>query len=95
MYPASFFFEESSVAYVFLIVINLFTGITTVTASFMLEVFFTDDVSINLFTGITTVTASFMLEVFFNDDVRWWSLLYYLVNFILTKCNNVICAVLK
>ncbi|XP_072015894.1 ATP-binding cassette sub-family A member 2-like isoform X3 [Amphiura filiformis] len=43
MYPASFFFEESSVAYVFLIVINLFTGITTVTASFMLEVFFNDD----------------------------------------------------
>ncbi|XP_071948273.1 ATP-binding cassette sub-family A member 2-like [Antedon mediterranea] len=43
MYPASFYFSESSAAYVFLIIINLFTGITTVIASFMLELFNYDE----------------------------------------------------
>ncbi|XP_033096938.1 ATP-binding cassette sub-family A member 2-like isoform X2 [Anneissia japonica] len=43
MYPASFYFNESSAAYVFLIIINLFTGITTVIASFMLELFNYDE----------------------------------------------------
>ncbi|XP_071820131.1 ATP-binding cassette sub-family A member 2-like isoform X3 [Apostichopus japonicus] len=43
MYPASFFFSVSSSAYVFLIVINLFTGITTIVGSFLLEIFTHDD----------------------------------------------------
>ncbi|KAK3577511.1 hypothetical protein CHS0354_026468 [Potamilus streckersoni] len=39
MYPASFKFNEPSTAYIFLIVINLFTGITCLVSSFLLEIF--------------------------------------------------------
>ncbi|KAL5017723.1 hypothetical protein ScPMuIL_005194, partial [Solemya velum] len=39
MYPVSFWFKEPSVAYIFLIVINLFTGITCIVSSFMLQIF--------------------------------------------------------
>ena len=45
MYPASFFFREPSTAYIFLIVINLFTGITCIVSSFLLEIFSYDRVS--------------------------------------------------
>jgi len=39
MYPASFVFSEPSTAYIFLIVINLFIGITCIITSFLLELF--------------------------------------------------------
>jgi len=39
MYPASFVFREPSTAYIFLIVINLFIGITCIITSFLLELF--------------------------------------------------------
>ncbi len=39
MYPMSFLFKEPSNAYIFLIVINLFTGITCVESSFLFQVF--------------------------------------------------------
>lgn len=39
MYPMTFIFKEPSSAYIFLIVINLFTGITCVESSFLLQVF--------------------------------------------------------
>nr|QUF59426.1 ATP-binding cassette transporter Abca2 [Brachionus angularis] len=39
MYPLTFIFKEPSSAYIFLIVINLFTGITCVESSFLLQVF--------------------------------------------------------
>jgi ATP-binding cassette subfamily A (ABC1) protein 2 len=39
MYPASFLFKESSNAYIVLIVVNLFTGITCVVSSFLFQVF--------------------------------------------------------
>ncbi|CAF0720825.1 unnamed protein product, partial [Brachionus calyciflorus] len=39
MYPMTFLFKEPSSAYIFLIVINLFTGITCVESSFLLQVF--------------------------------------------------------
>ena len=39
MYPVSFFFEEPSTAYICLIVINLFVGITCIVTSFLLEAF--------------------------------------------------------
>ncbi|XP_053380428.1 ATP-binding cassette sub-family A member 2-like isoform X1 [Mercenaria mercenaria] len=39
MYPASFLFSEPSVAYICLIVVNLFTGITCVVSSVMLKQF--------------------------------------------------------
>ena len=42
MYPASFLFTESSTAYIVLICVNLFIGINTTLATFILE-FFTDD----------------------------------------------------
>lgn len=45
MYPASFWFEVPSTAYVFLIVINLFIGITATVATFLLQLFEHDKVS--------------------------------------------------
>ena len=39
MYPLTFVFHEPSNAYIFLIVANLFTGITCVESSFLLQVF--------------------------------------------------------
>ena len=39
MYPASVVFTEPSTAYIFLIVINLFIGITCIITSFLLELF--------------------------------------------------------
>ncbi|KAK3602190.1 hypothetical protein CHS0354_004706 [Potamilus streckersoni] len=39
MYPLSFLFREPSVAYIVLIIINLFTGITCVISSFILKLF--------------------------------------------------------
>ena len=44
MYPTSFLFNEPSVAYICLIVINLFTGITCVICSFTLKLFDFDQV---------------------------------------------------
>ena len=46
MYPASFFFEISSTAYIALICINLFVGMNTTIATFVLEFFDDDAVSI-------------------------------------------------
>ncbi|XP_027045418.1 ATP-binding cassette sub-family A member 1-like isoform X2 [Pocillopora damicornis] len=42
MYPASFLFKESSTAYIVLICVNIFIGINTTLATFILE-FFVDD----------------------------------------------------
>uniref|UniRef100_UPI00358F4AA8 ATP-binding cassette sub-family A member 2 isoform X1 n=1 Tax=Myxine glutinosa TaxID=7769 RepID=UPI00358F4AA8 len=39
MYPASFWFSEPSTAYVFLLVINLFIGITATVTTFLLQLF--------------------------------------------------------
>uniref|UniRef100_A0A3P9CRJ2 ATP binding cassette subfamily A member 2 n=1 Tax=Maylandia zebra TaxID=106582 RepID=A0A3P9CRJ2_9CICH len=44
MYPASFWFKVPSTAYVFLIVINLFIGITATVATFLLQLFEHDKV---------------------------------------------------
>lgn len=48
MYPASFWFEVPSTAYVFLIVINLFIGITATVATFLLQLFEHDKVSLTI-----------------------------------------------
>lgn len=48
MYPASFWFEVPSTAYVFLIVINLFIGITATVATFLLQLFEHDKVCLTL-----------------------------------------------
>lgn len=51
MYPASFWFEVPSSAYVFLIVINLFIGITATVATFLLQLFEHDKVSVGSLGG--------------------------------------------
>lgn len=58
MYPVSFLFKEPSTAYIFLIVINLFVGITCIVTSFLLEVF-----SYNAYLGEihTVLKATFLL----------------------------------
>lgn len=43
MYPASFYFDVPSTAYVCMIVLNLFVGITTVVTTFMMSLFRNDD----------------------------------------------------
>jgi len=44
MYPASFIFSESSTAYIVLICANLFIGVNTTLATFILEFFYDDQV---------------------------------------------------
>ena len=46
MYPAAFLFKEASTAYVVLIVVNLFLGITFTVTVFILELFPNDPVRI-------------------------------------------------
>lgn len=55
MYPASFWFEVPSSAYVFLIVINLFIGITATVATFLLQLFEHDKVGQRGMAGSRTV----------------------------------------
>ena len=43
MYPGAFFFSEASSAYVFMIVVNLFVGVTATVTTFILQLF-PDDV---------------------------------------------------
>lgn len=57
MYPASFWFEVPSTAYVFLIVINLFIGITATVATFLLQLFEHDKVSVTLVIGSSDTAA--------------------------------------
>ena len=49
MYPASFVFEVSSTAYIALICVNLFVGMNTTIATFVLEFFDDDPVSTCMF----------------------------------------------
>lgn len=51
MYPASFVFEVSSTAYIALICVNLFVGMNTTIATFVLE-FFDDDPVSTMFTYV-------------------------------------------
>lgn len=39
MYPAAFYFEEPSTAYIAMIVVNLFVGLTCIMTSFLLQMF--------------------------------------------------------
>lgn len=43
MYPGAFYFSEASSAYVFMIVVNLFVGVTATVTTFILQLF-PDDV---------------------------------------------------
>jgi len=53
MYPASFVFTEPSTAYIFLIVINLFIGITCIITSFLLELFQINSKVLHLVPGLS------------------------------------------
>lgn len=57
MYPFTFIFHEPSVAYIFLIVINLFTGITSIQGAFMLDLF-SDNETI---TGVRKIVGEIFL----------------------------------
>ena len=61
MYPTSFLFNEPSVAYICLIVINLFTGITCVICSFTLKLFDFDQVCF-IFNFFTLVCFVFLFD---------------------------------
>nr|XP_006817327.1 PREDICTED: ATP-binding cassette sub-family A member 2-like [Saccoglossus kowalevskii] len=75
MYTASFYFDVPSTAYVFLIVINLFTGITTVVAAFFLELFSDDKDLKQIGTTLNAIFLMFpnyclgrgLMDVAYND----------------------------
>lgn len=79
MYPASFWFEVPSSAYVFLIVINLFIGITATVATFLLQLFEHDKVDACMFLWVTRRgaghLAQFHLAQFYLiwQDLLWAS----------------------
>ena len=58
MYPATFWFNEPSTAYICLIVINLFIGITCIITSFLLEMFEKND---KVWTLISHIFTSFKI----------------------------------
>ena len=47
MYPGAFYFSEASSAYVFMIVVNMFFGVTATVTTFILQLF-PDDLVWNL-----------------------------------------------
>uniref|UniRef100_A0A2R5LDX6 ATP-binding cassette sub-family A member 2 n=1 Tax=Ornithodoros turicata TaxID=34597 RepID=A0A2R5LDX6_9ACAR len=75
MYPVSFLFKEPSTAYIFLIVINLFVGITCIVTSFLLEVFSYDAYLGELHHVLKTVFLMFpnyclgrgLMDIAFNE----------------------------
>ncbi|CAM1324270.1 ABCA2 (predicted) [Pycnogonum litorale] len=75
MYPASFVFKEPSTAYIFLILINLFIGITCVITSFMLEPFRDDETLVKLHNILKDIFLIFpnyclgrgLMDVAFNE----------------------------
>ena len=50
MYPGAFYFREASAAYVFMIVVNMFFGVTATVTTFILQLF-PDDLVWNLITS--------------------------------------------
>ncbi|KAG1677979.1 ATP-binding cassette sub-family A member 2 [Nymphon striatum] len=75
MYPASFVFKEPSTAYIFLILINLFIGITCVITSFMLEPFRQDESLVKLHNILKDIFLVFpnyclgrgLMDIAFNE----------------------------
>ncbi|CAF1373636.1 unnamed protein product, partial [Rotaria sordida] len=65
MYPFSFRFSEPSNAYIFLIVINLFSGITCICTSFFLEIFILGNPSTSTLSIITN-TMKKIFKIFPN-----------------------------
>lgn len=62
MYPASFVFEISSTAYIALICINLFIGMNTTIATFVLEFF--DDDAVSTIIILIKFNNIFMLKLY-------------------------------
>ncbi len=75
MYPFTFIFKEPSNAYIFLIVINLFTGITCVESSFLFQVFSFDKDLKLMYDGVKTLFLIFppyclgrgLIDIAYND----------------------------
>jgi ATP-binding cassette subfamily A (ABC1) protein 2 len=75
MYPFTFIFKEPSNAYIFLIVINLFTGITCVESSFLFQVFSFDNDLKLIYDGVKNLFLIFppyclgrgLIDIAYND----------------------------
>jgi ATP-binding cassette subfamily A (ABC1) protein 2 len=75
MYPLTFLFNEPSTAYIFLIVTNLFTGITCVESTFLLQVFSLDSNLEFLYNTLKTIFLIFppyclgrgLIDIAYND----------------------------
>lgn len=70
MYPASFWFEVPSTAYVFLIVINLFIGITATVATFLLQLFEHDKVSLTLFLTLDVLVGVKLKVIIYSRGLQ-------------------------
>ncbi|RVE68758.1 hypothetical protein OJAV_G00094540 [Oryzias javanicus] len=68
MYPASFWFEVPSTAYVFLIVINLFIGITATVATFLLQLFEHDKTCFLIFPNYNLGHG--LMEMAYNEYIN-------------------------
>lgn len=75
MYPFTYVFKEPSNAYIFLIVINLFTGITCVESSFLFQVFSFDTELKLVYESIKSISLIFppyclgrgLIDIAYND----------------------------
>ncbi|XP_033642721.1 ATP-binding cassette sub-family A member 2-like isoform X2 [Asterias rubens] len=84
MYPASFLFTESSSAFVTLIVLNLFTGVTTLITTFILEIFNTDSNLENIYSSLDELFLIFpnyclgkaLMDLSFNEYMNEY---YYMI----------------
>ncbi|XP_038064112.1 ATP-binding cassette sub-family A member 2-like isoform X2 [Patiria miniata] len=84
MYPASFLFSESSSAYVTLIVLNLFTGVTSIITTFILEIFNNDEDLASLYTELDKLFLLFpnyclgkaLMDLSFNEYMNEY---YYMI----------------
>ncbi|XP_022085288.1 ATP-binding cassette sub-family A member 2-like isoform X2 [Acanthaster planci] len=84
MYPASFLFSESSSAYVTLIVLNLFTGVTSLITTFILEIFNNDEDLASLYTQLDKLFLLFpnyclgkaLMDLSFNEYMNEY---YYMI----------------
>ena len=67
MYPAAFIFKEASTAYVVLIVVNLFLGVTFTVTVFILQLFPDDPVLQHSFLISIITTVSFIIGEQLSD----------------------------
>ncbi|XP_020626914.1 ATP-binding cassette sub-family A member 2-like isoform X2 [Orbicella faveolata] len=59
MYPGAFFFSEASSAYVFMIVVNLFVGVTATVTTFILQLFPDDVLLTKIYDALRVINLGF------------------------------------